>query len=132
MRKQQGFSLIELMVAIAVLGILVKIALPMYRSQVQKSQLADARAALLQNAQYMERIYSQQGGYQTGTVAAASTSYYSIAFDTGSPVSSTYTMVALSSASGTTATNAAIDQNGTVACFTLATAGGARTSTTCP
>jgi type IV pilus assembly protein PilE len=132
MRSNRGFTLIELMVALVILGIILGFAVPYYKTQVQKSQLADARGTLLQDAQFMERVYNQQGSYASATLPLTATSGgYSIAFD-GTPTSSTYALVALSGASGTTATNATLDQNGTSGCFTLASIGASRVTVTCP
>ena len=47
MKNTQGFSLMELMIVIAVLGILVTIAYPSYQSMAQQSRRADAQNALL-------------------------------------------------------------------------------------
>lgn len=47
MKSAQGFSLMELMIVIAVLGILVTIAYPSYQSMAQQSRRADAQNALL-------------------------------------------------------------------------------------
>lgn len=132
MRSYRGFTLIELMMALVILAIILGFAMPYYKAQVQKSQLADARGTLLQDAQFMERIYNQQGSYASGTLPLTSTSGgYSIAFD-GTPTSSSYALVALSGTSGTVATNATLDQNGTMGCFTLASVGASRVVATCP
>jgi type IV pilus assembly protein PilE len=63
--RQRGFTLIELMITVAVIGILSAIALPSYQSYVERSRRADGRAALLRAAQWMERAASVRGQYPT-------------------------------------------------------------------
>lgn len=50
-----GFTLVELLIALVVAGILLAVAVPMYREQVRKSRRADAQALLLEATQFMER-----------------------------------------------------------------------------
>lgn len=54
-----GFSLIELMVTVAIVAIVASIAIPSYRSYVLKSNRTDAIRALTQAAQILQRCYSQ-------------------------------------------------------------------------
>lgn len=54
-----GFTLIEVMIVVAIVGILTAIAYPSYQEYVRKSKRADARTQLLEAAQYMQRFYSQ-------------------------------------------------------------------------
>lgn len=61
--KIKGFTLIELVIVVAIVGILAAIAYPAYTEQVRKSRRADAKAVLLEAAQWMERFYSQNSRY---------------------------------------------------------------------
>jgi type IV pilus assembly protein PilE len=62
-RFQLGFSLVELMIVVSIVAVLVAIALPRYEQYVQRTHLANARSALLQTAQWMERAATAQGFY---------------------------------------------------------------------
>ncbi len=66
---QQGFTLIELMIVVAVVAILSAIAYPSYTAYVQRGHRADARAGLLQAAQWMERAATASGVYPTALPA---------------------------------------------------------------
>jgi type IV pilus assembly protein PilE len=58
-----GFTLIELMVVVAILGIIVAIGYPAYTDQVRKSRRAEGMGELLEMADKMERHYSDQNTY---------------------------------------------------------------------
>ncbi len=72
-KQLNGFSLIELMVTVAIIGILAAVALPSYQNHVMQSNRAVAKAILLENAQFMEQFYTENSRYdQTpGGVAVA-------------------------------------------------------------
>ena len=57
-RKQQGFTLVELIVTVAIVGILAAIALPSYQNSITKSRRKAAAGCLMEAAQYMERVYT--------------------------------------------------------------------------
>lgn len=61
--KQKGFSLIELMIAIAVLGIITAVAYPSYTNYVRDARRAEVQGAMLEAAQWMERQYTVNGSY---------------------------------------------------------------------
>lgn len=61
--KSKGFSLIEVMIVIAILGILVSVALPSYNSYIIRSKRTECRAAIMQVMQQQERYFTQQNTY---------------------------------------------------------------------
>lgn len=64
-RRSRGFTLIELMIAVAVIAILAAIAYPSYQDQVRKSRRAQAKADLVEMTQILERYHTVQNTYGT-------------------------------------------------------------------
>lgn len=62
-RASRGFTLIELMITVAVVAILAAIAYPSYQEQVRKSRRAQAKADLIEYAQMAERHFSVNNSY---------------------------------------------------------------------
>lgn len=70
-RPSSGFTLIELMIALAVIAILTAVALPSYTSYVQRSRVPAGLDALSAYATRMEQRYQDVGNYGTGTTCAS-------------------------------------------------------------
>jgi type IV pilus assembly protein PilE len=62
-KKTNGFTLIELMIVMAIIGILAAIAYPSYTRHMQDSRRADCEGALMQLAAAMERNFSRNNAY---------------------------------------------------------------------
>ena len=107
--QQRGFTLIEVMIVVAIVGILSAIAYPSYAEYIRKGHRADARAGLLQAQQWLERASTATGLYPTTlpatlTWAADTTKRYTIGFQ-GAPTTATFTLVATRKAGGPQATD---------------------------
>lgn len=63
--KHKGINLIELMVVVAIVGILASIGYPLYTDQVEKTRRTDGKAKLLEVLEAQERIYSARNTYFT-------------------------------------------------------------------
>lgn len=84
--KHKGFTLIELMIVVAIIGILASIAYPSYQEQIMKSRRADANGALLGLANALERHATDNGTYLAAATGGADSGAPAI-FATQSPVS---------------------------------------------
>jgi type IV pilus assembly protein PilE len=96
--RVNGFSLIELMVTVAIIAILAGVAYPSYRKSVMRSHRADAIAALSLNTQNMEKCYTNNGTYLGCATLTAQSEHrlYNIAQGTGAQATTatTYTLIA--------------------------------------
>ncbi len=67
MKNQNGFTLTELMVVVAVLALIITIAYPAYTDQVRKTRRKDGMSALTTAAQNLERCYTTTNDYTNAT-----------------------------------------------------------------
>ena len=110
MIRHKGFTLIELMVTVAIIGIIAAIAFPSYLKSAQRGRRADAKSALSQAAQALERCYTEYGSYNSANCAEVTTlttgttsqqGYYTINFAVSTDISpTTYKVTATPVASG--------------------------------
>ena len=85
MLNSQGFTLSELMIVIAVLAILSAVAVPSFSAFSKKGHLNKARAALVENAHFMEQYYAQHKTFKKNSTTwpdlpNTATSKFDIAF----------------------------------------------------
>jgi len=91
-KTHKGFTLIELMTVIVILGVLVGIGVPSYRNYVLRSQRAEAKTTLMRIQAEQEKFYMQNNTYTTDVnnappvglgIAASENLYYNIAIVAG-------------------------------------------------
>lgn len=87
-RRAQGFTLIELMVVVGIIGILVAIAMPAYNDYLRKGRRAEAQAQLMNLAQQEEQYFLDARAYALAasalnvTIPTSVSTYYTITFVT--------------------------------------------------
>lgn len=100
MRRMGGFTLVELLVGLCLMGILLGIAVPTYQEHIQRVRRVDAQKSLVELAQALERFYTSRGTYVGATLAfdqsprEAAKAFYRLGFASG-PDESGYVLQAV-------------------------------------
>jgi type IV pilus assembly protein PilE len=101
--RQRGFTLVEVVIACAIVAILSAVALPSYLNAVHKGRRTDAKSAMLGAAGQMERYFTERGTFATATLGSGgvypSTSqngYYALSIT--NKTATTYTLNAVPAA----------------------------------
>jgi type IV pilus assembly protein PilE len=104
-RRGKGFTLIEMMITVAIAAILAAIVVPAYNTQIRKSRRTEARTALLDLAGRAERMYSTSNSY-FGTTSAGQLLPPDLGYTGAWPITvgSGYYRVSLSNSTTTTYT----------------------------
>jgi len=63
MQQQRGFNLMELMIAVTIIGIIVAVAVPSYNSHMLNTRRTAATACVMEMAQFLERVYTTSMNY---------------------------------------------------------------------
>jgi len=94
--RRRGFTIIELLIVVAVIGVLAAIAMPMYRDYVVRANRSDAIIALTELANLQEKFYSNEFSY-TSTISdlnyptVSPEGWYQLSVTTGAVVDYTLT-----------------------------------------
>ena len=77
-RSNRGFTLIEIMIVIAIIGIVITIAAPSYTEYLKKGRRAEVVSLLSEQAQSLERFYSKNNVYTGVTGLSTGNDFYTI------------------------------------------------------
>lgn len=120
--RTKGFTLIEVMIVVAIVAILASVAVPSYLESIRRGNRADAAATLLKNANWMEQQFTVNSSYKLpdGTVPAipfaqsppSGAAKYTIALAAGT-TATTYTLEATPAQADSKCGKLTLDQSGT-------------------
>ena len=120
--KKNGFTLVEMMITVAIVGILAAIAIPSYSAYTKRANRIDATRTMSFVAQTLERCYSQNFSYVpcAGAVAGSTASpqgYYTITIAINAAPTASYTITAVPRANpqltDSSCMNFSVDSSGT-------------------
>jgi len=77
-RTNRGFTLIEIMIVIAIIGIVITIAAPSYTEYLKKGRRAEVVSLLSEQAQTLERFYTRNNVYTGVTGLSAGNDFYTL------------------------------------------------------
>jgi type IV pilus assembly protein PilE len=121
-RNEKGFTLIELMIVVVIIGILAALAIPRFMRATTKSKQSEAKQ-ILKQIYTMQHAYRQEynayWGNGTTASAAATAGFARIGVDIMTTARYTYTMVAAANTFTATATSGILDDDATVDTWTI-------------
>ena len=95
----QGFTLIELMITVVIIGILSAVALPSYKNYVIRGKIPSATSALAAKRLQQEQFFQDNRTYMSGTGCVANSSDTNFNFSCTGVTATTYTLQAVGKAS---------------------------------
>ena len=118
-RVSFGFSLIELMIVVAIISILSAVAYPSYQEYVRRGARAEARAAMMKMAQYQERNFSDRGAYAAVTSSTTTEPWVSLNYSGSTAATKKYDITVAVSGNTYTITATAASPFADTACSPL-------------
>lgn len=116
---KKGFTLVEVMITIVILGIISVIALPSYSEQVKKTRRTNAQSDLVELTAYMERYYGENFTYEAATLPftespkEGSTKYYDLAINASNETNFTLSATPKGSQANDRCGNMTVNDTGT-------------------
>ncbi len=92
--KNTGFTLIEMMVVVVILGIIAAIAIPSYNNYIERSRIATARTKLQENATTLGKLYLRKNSYASATDVLGTQNDDYFTYTVASSTASTYRLKA--------------------------------------
>lgn len=123
-RSQKGFTLIELMIVVVIIGILAALAIPRFMRATTKAKQSEAKS-ILKQIYVMEHAYRQEKDVYAcnGLTAAAGGNFASIGVEIMTTARYTYSIVAAANTFTATATSSILDDDATLDTWTINDAG---------